>query len=226
MTQIWSDLLFIHWPIEHHLLRKLVSPQLSLDTFDGQCWLGIVPFRMSHVTPRGLPPLPWISQFPELNVRTYITVNGIAGVYFFSLDAANQLAVALARRFFHLPYFHSQMSCLRSGDTIHYSSHRMHHSTPPAEFVASYRPIAPPTYPQTGTLEHWLTERYCLYTVANQHVFRCDIQHRRWPLQAAELELQSTTIARAAGIQLPDSRPLLHYSQRQEVLTWPLRRIC
>jgi uncharacterized protein YqjF (DUF2071 family) len=226
MTQCWHDLLFIHWPIEQSSLYKLLPPQLSLDTFAGQYWLGIVPFRMSHVTPRGLPPLPWISAFPELNVRTYVTVNGIAGVYFFSLDAANQIAVALARRFFHLPYFYAHMSCLRDGDTIHYSSSRRYHTHHDAKFVANYRPIGPPVHPQPGTLEHWLTERYCLYTVTNQHVLRCDIHHRPWSLQAAELELQSTTMSIAAGIQLPDTQPLLHYSHLQEVLAWPLRHIC
>jgi uncharacterized protein YqjF (DUF2071 family) len=102
MQQVWHDLLFAHWPLPHDLLRPLIPAQLELDRFDGQCWVGVVPFRMSGIRGRGMPALPGLSRFPELNVRTYVTHGGKSGVYFFSLDAANLPAVWVARKFYHL----------------------------------------------------------------------------------------------------------------------------
>ncbi len=139
---------------------------MPLDMFEGQCWIGIVPFHMTYVRPRWVPPATALSSFVELNVRTYVTLQGIPGVYFFSLDASNPIAVAIARTFFHLPYFNAAMSSERVDDTIHYYSRRTHQGAPPAEFKAIFRPIAPITFAQHGSLEHWLTERYCLYTVS------------------------------------------------------------
>src|SRR5437660_3653360 len=138
MTQTWHELLFAHWPIAPEKLRPLIPPAFTLDTFEWEAWVGVVPFRMTNVRPRWVPPVPGLSAFPELNVRTYVTVNGIQGIYFFSLDAGNALAVITARMVFHLPYFHATMSCKRVGDTIHYRSHRIHHGTPAADYVATY----------------------------------------------------------------------------------------
>ncbi len=226
MTQIWHELLFAHWPVAPDVLRPLIPQSLPLDMFDGQCWVGIVPFRMSNVHPRGLPPVHGLSQFPELNVRTYVMLNDRPGVYFFSLDAANPIAVAIARAVFHLPYFTAQMSSRRIGDTIYYRSHRIHRNAPSADYSAAYRPIAPVVYAQPGMIEHWLTERYYMYTtVGRDRVYRGDIHHRQWPLQVAELEVMQDTMALCHGISLPDTAPLLHYSQVQEVLIWPLRRV-
>src|SRR5262245_21709039 len=144
MAQVWQDLLFAHWPIETAALRALVPASLALDTFDGRAWLGVVPFRMSGVRLRATPALPWLSAFAELNVRTYVTAEGKPGVFFFSLDAANPVAVAAARRFFHLPYFRARMSCRPDGDGIHYASRRNHRGAPPAELRGSSRPLGPP----------------------------------------------------------------------------------
>ena len=225
MTQIWHELLFAHWPIAPDVLRPLVPSSLPLDTFEGEAWVGIVPFRVSHACPRWLPPIPGLSQFPELNVRTYVNVNGIPGVYFFSLDAGNRIVVAAARMVYHLPYFHAAMSIQSADGSISYFSRRVHQNAPSAEYSARYRPIAPIRYALPGTLEHWLTERYCLYTVVNStQVYRADIHHRHWPLQGAELEPIRDTMARSHGIRLPNVAPLLHYAHRQEVLVWPLRR--
>jgi uncharacterized protein YqjF (DUF2071 family) len=225
MTQIWHELLFAHWPVAPEVLRPLVPAALPLDAFEGQCWIGVVPFHMSHVRPRGVPPVPGLSAFPELNVRTYVTLNGIPGAYFFSLDAGNAIAVALARNLFHLPYFRARMSSKRAGDTIHYQSVRTHHAVPSAELLASYRPIAPVTYSVPETIEHWFTERYCLYTVVGQRVYRCDIHHRPWPLQRAELDIVRNTMAEAAGLHLSPIPSYLHYAQKLEVLIWPLYRV-
>jgi uncharacterized protein YqjF (DUF2071 family) len=221
MKQTWHDLLFAHWPIASEKLRPLVPQELALDTFDGQCWVGVIPFWMSGVRGRGLPPIPGLSRFPELNVRTYVTYNGRPGVYFFSLDAANFPAVWAARTFFHLPYFRAAMSSVAEKGTIQYSSRRRNGT---AEFRGSFRPIRPVISRDTGTLADFLTGRFCLYTVHMGEVYRCDIHHLPWPLQDAEAEFQQNTMAVAAQIILPAAPPLLHFSQRLEVLIWPLRR--
>ena len=226
MTQIWHELLFAHWPIAPDVLRLLVPAALPIDTFEGEAWVGIVPFRVSHAVPRWLPPIPGLSWFPEMNVRTYVTVKGIPGVYFFSLDAGNRIVVAAARMIYHLPYFHAAMSIQRTNGSISYASRRVHRNAPPAEFAAIYRPVGTVRYTLSGSLEQWLTERYCLYTiVGDSHVYRANIQHKPWPLQTAELEMSRNTMALAQGIQLPDVPPLLHYAHRQEVLVWALRRV-
>jgi uncharacterized protein len=227
MTQAWHELLFAHWPIKTELLRPLIPSLLEIDIFDNTAWIGIVPFRMSHVHPRGLPSVPGLSAFPELNVRTYVISHGMPGVYFFSLDAANPLAVALARSIYHLPYFNARMSCQREegGDTIFYTSHRVHRGVAHADFEAHYRPTASVVYAPPDSIEHWFTERYLLYTVFHDHVFCGNIHHRQWPLQIAEVELLRNTMAQSHNLQLTDTSPLLHYVHLQEVLIWPLRRV-
>ena len=226
MTQIWHELLFAHWPISPDNLRPLVPQILPLDMYEGECWIGIVPFHMTYVRPRWIPPISALSHFVELNVRTYVTLQGIPGVYFFSLDASNPIAVALARSFFHLPYFNASMSSKRVDDVIYYNSQRTHNNAQPAEFQAVYRPTTAIFFAQLGSLEHWLTERYCLYTVKpGEGVYRGDIHHIPWSLQLAELETKKDTMAVSHNIHLPDVSPLLHYSHRQEVLIWPLKHV-
>lgn len=164
MAQVWHDLLFAHWPVSPHELRRHIPPQLSLDTFDDSAWLGVVPFRMSGIRPKHLPAVPWLSAFLELNVRTYVTVGGESGVYFFSLDAGNPVAVALARTIFKLPYFRASMTLHTRADEVLYTSQRTHAGAPAAELTARYRPTGHVFRAAQGSLEWWLTERYCLYT--------------------------------------------------------------
>ena len=226
MTQIWHELLFAHWPIKPEVLRSLVPAILPLDTFEGQCWVGIVPFHLSYVRPRWLLPVPALSSFVELNVRTYVTLQGIPGIYFFSLDASNPIVVALARTFFHLPSYNAVMSSKRAVDSIDYHSRRTHRGVPSAEFQAVFRPIAPIAFAQHRSLEQWLTERYCLYTVVpGKGVYRGDIHHVPWPLQVAKLETKKDTMAISHGIHLPEIPPLLHYAHRQEVLIWSPKHV-
>lgn len=228
MRQQWHELLFAHWPVAPDLLAPLLSPAIppgTLDTFSGNAWVGIVPFRMAGVRPRGVPAIPWLSGFPELNVRTYVTIGGRPGVYFFSLDAANPVAVAIARRLFYLPYFTANMRCERDGDAIRYASATTHGGAP-ARLEARYRPIQPPFTATRGTLEYFLVERYCLYAVGPRgHIYRGEIQHGPWPLQVAEAEFAVNTLATSHGIALPDVPPLLHYAARQDVVVWPPYRI-
>jgi uncharacterized protein YqjF (DUF2071 family) len=156
-----------------------------------------------------------------LNVRTYVTYGGKPGVYFFSLDAASHPAVWAARKFFHLPYFYAAMKSVAQDGTVFYFSKRRHSE---AEFRASYRPIAAVQFANKGSLADWLTARYCLYTTHQDQVYRCEIHHLPWPLQAAHADFERNTMAEAANIALPDVPPLLHFSKRLEVLIWPLRR--
>src|SRR5690242_7753116 len=140
MHQTWHDLLFAHWPVPVDTLRPLILPALTLDTYDGRAWVGVVPFRMRGVRPRFVPPIPWLSAFPDLNVRTYVVQGGQPGVWFYSLDAGNPLAVAAARAVFHLPYYHARMSCCVDGNSVEYASQRTHHGAAAATFVARYCP--------------------------------------------------------------------------------------
>jgi uncharacterized protein len=221
MKQTWHDLLFAHWPVPQATLRPIVPAQLELDLFGGQCWVGVVPFRMSGVTGRAMPALPGLSSFPEMNVRTYVTHGEKPGVYFFSLDAASLPAVWAARKFFHLPYFHARMSCRNRVGEVLYWSKRLRS---PAEFRAKYRPTAAARLSEKGSLENWLTERYCLYTTHRDRIYRGEIHHHPWPLHEAEAEFETNTVAAAAGISLPNSAPSLLFARRLEVLIWPLRR--
>jgi uncharacterized protein len=221
MEQTWNDLLFAHWTVSEEILRPLVPSALPLDTFAGQCWVAVAPFHMTGVRFRGLPPIPGLSSFPELNVRTYVTLGGKPGLYFFSLDARSLAAVWSARVTYRLPYFHARMKVGYDNGWITYNSRR----TPVATFAAKYRPVGAIQMRKPGTLEHWLTERYCLYTVAGNDVFRADIHHTQWPLQDAEAEIPENTMASAAGIKLPELSPLLHFAKKLQVLIWPLRKV-
>ena len=226
MQQVWNDLLFAHWPLPPEVIRPLIPPQLELDTFDGNAWLGVVPFHMSGIRVRGLAPIPYTSHFAELNVRTYVTYNGRPGVVFFSLDAASPTAVMAARRWFHLPYFNARMVAQIEGANITYSSSRTHRGAPGAEFDATYSPTGPVSLSQRGSIDDWLTSRYCLYTIdSRQRVLRGEIHHQPWPLQPAQATITANTMAQAAGITLPDQPPLLHFSKRLDVLIWPLKVI-
>jgi uncharacterized protein YqjF (DUF2071 family) len=227
MAQVWHDLLFAHWPISVERMRAAVPGGLELDTFEGRAWLGIVPFRMSGVRLRWTPSLPRISAFPELNVRTYVWCGDRPGVLFFSLDARNPIAVAIARAWFHLPYFRARMSCDRAGDgeEIRYAHLRTHAGAPAAELSVRYRPVGPVFQARAGTLEHWLIERYCLYTAGNAGgARRAEIQHPPWSLQNAEASFERNTMASAHGFELPETAPLLHFARRQDVVVWnPIR---
>lgn len=234
MFQCWHDLLFMHWPVAPGVLRPQIPPGLEVDTFEGQAWLAVVPFRMSNIYPRGLFPVPWLSGFAELNVRTYVVKDGRPGVWFFSLDAANPVAVSIARNWFKLPYFNARMRCenktmlVAQGEEvggIHYSSHRTHQNAPGCDFIADYLPVADVVTPQPGTLEYFLTARYCLYTADKAgNIYRGEIDHEPWPLQSAEAEVEKNTMTEPVGVKL-QGKPLLHFSRRLDVKVWPLEKL-
>ena len=215
----WHDVLFLHWPVRPDILRPFIPRVLELDTFDGWCWIAIVPFRMSGVHPRYVP-IPM--DFPELNVRTYVRTRRKAGVWFFSLDAANWLAVRAAR-WLGMPYYDARMRVVAAGESIDYQSVREHKKTVAAEFNGSYGPTGPVYLAQPTTLDHWLTERYCLFSALKpDRVVFGEIHHRQWQLQPAAVELRSNTMIEATGIKIPHGKPLCHFSRVQEVVTWPI----
>jgi uncharacterized protein YqjF (DUF2071 family) len=224
MTQTWHDLLFAHWPVEAAAMRARVPERFGLDLFDGRAWLGIVPFHMTNVAPRGLPALPRLSAFPELNVRTYVRVNDKPGVYFFSLDAGSSIAVLAARTMFNLPYYAAWMRLTREAGVLDYSSRRRN-GRAEAEWVAQYRPEGPVFIPQPGSLEYFLTERYCLYNLDRRSCpYRLEIHHPPWPLQVARVTIVRNSMAAAAGIGLPPAPPLVHFAKRQDMVGWwPIR---
>ncbi len=227
LSMRWHDLLFMHWPVPEGALRPLIPPALGLDTFDGSAWLGITPFRMSGTRPRFLPSVPPLSNFPEINLRTYVTAGGKPGIWFFSLDAGNPIVVRLARATFGLPYFDAEMSCRAYGDEVRYGSVRARRrGAPEARFSGRYRPVGGPFNSHPGTLEHFLTERYCLYAADGKgRIYRGDIHHHPWPLQRAELEVESLAMTGQIGVELPGAEPILHFSRRLGVLAWPPRRV-
>ena len=223
MKQEWHDLLFAHWAVPVETLRPLIPPALEIDTFGGRAWLGVVPFRMSGVRMRSTPAVPGFSRFPELNVRTYVVRDGKPGVWFFSLDAANAVAVSGARTFFHLPYFLAAMSCTEESEWIHYESRRKDRRGSAASLKARYRAVGDVFHATPGSIEHFLAERYCLYTADEKgRIICCEIHHPPWALQLAEATLEENTMAAAAGITIADLKPeLRHFSRHQEVVVWP-----
>jgi uncharacterized protein YqjF (DUF2071 family) len=225
MFQRWHQLLFAHWPVPADDLRGLLPRGLDLDLFDGQAWLGVVPFRMSGIHLRGMPPLPGLSAFPELNVRTYVRRGDQRGVWFFSLDAASRPAVYSARRWFHLPYFEAQMELAERDGEIVYRSRRIHRGAPPAEFGAAYAPIAPVQAARPGTLEEFLIERYCLFAMGPRGLACGEIHHSPWPIQRALADITINTMAQASGLRIAGPPAELHFARRLDVLIWPLRPV-
>jgi len=224
MRQQWNRLLFAHWAIDPAKLRPLVPAMLSLDIRDGRCWVAVTPFYLSGLQPRSLPAIPGMSSFPELNVRTYVTLDGKPGVFFFSLDAGAVSAVMGARLFYALPYFYAHMRVRYAADAVHYKCNRRHMGKI-AEFDGDYAPVGPASNPSPGSLEQFLTERYCLYAVEAGRLYRAEIHHVPWPLQIAKARIATNTMAQAAGIDLPNDPPLLHFARQLEVLVWTPERL-
>jgi len=221
MGQSWERVLFAHWRVPAAALRRVVPERLPLDEFDGSAWIGLVPFVVRALRPRGLPPMPVGSCFPEANVRTYVTVDGRPGVYFMSLDAASRLAVAAARRAYRLPYFHARMSVTQRGSRVAYRSERVSRDGPPAALDAEYGPAGETFAARPGTLDHFLIERYRLYTLdQRRRIVTADIHHPPWPLQPAGATFARNSMGAPFGLDLPAGEALLHFAARQDVAIW------
>lgn len=223
--QSWIDLLFAHWELPLETVRSLIPKELEVDTFEGRTYVGIVPFRMSGVTRRPFPALPWLSAFPEANVRLYVRYRDRPGVFFLSLDAGNPVAVWAARTFFHLPYFWSRMRMTGSPDSGFVYSSKRHFGTDKAEFTAKYRPASEPFVPETGTLEHFLVERYCLYTTGRRgQLLRGEVHHAPWTVHRAQAEIDAAPLLKSHGFTVI-GQPHLLYTRGVDVVLWGLREV-
>lgn len=215
MGQTWDDLLFIHYRVPVEELRALVPDGLDVQEHSGSGWLGVTPFVITGLRARGLLPLPFASSFRELNVRTYVIRDDKPGIWFFSLDASSQLAVEAARRLYRLPYFRADITVRPRGADLVYDCSRGAGKA----FSATYRPDGEVFNAERGSLEHFLTERYCLYAEHEGEIHRAEIHHRPWPLQPAAASIDLNTMP---PLKVADDDPVVHYSARQDVVIWPL----
>jgi len=214
----------MHWQMPVEALRRLIPERLAIDTFDGNAWVGTTPFTIWDARPVFVPPLPWISDFHELNVRTYVHLDGVPGVWFFSLDANSLVAVMGARTFFRLPYHNAHISLDQQDETIFYNASRIS-ATPAADFEATWSIGAALPQAEPGSLDFFLIERYCLYTSDGDDLYRCRIFHQPWPLQEAKLTTYRSSIIEADGLPTPAGDPLLHCGGPVDVEIWPLEKV-
>ena len=227
INMTWRNLLFAHWRVPAQQLRPHIPEPLVLDEFDGSAWLAVTPFVMD-LRLRGISVL---RNTPELNVRTYVRYEDKPGVFFFSLDLASALGVWGARVGFGLPYWKATMQArisrrMQTGDADEWIAFQSQRVTKPAEFRGKYRHRGQPSAPSAGSLEYFLTERYCLYNVEKGKVYRAEIAHLPWPLQLAEAELERNTMPEAAGIGLTNgTKPVLHFARELDVLCWKPKRV-
>lgn len=218
MFQSWRDLLFAHWPVPVQEIEGRVPAGLRIDLHDGRAWLGLAPFRVVGLRPRCFPAVRRFSDFHEVNLRTYVRVGDRGGVFFFTLDATSRLAVAAARTAYRLPYRLARVEVEKREGWVHYHSRRPDGS---AELAARYRPVGPVFHAEPGTLEHFLTERYALYTgLADGRILRADIHHRPWALQATEAVFDRNEMAAAHDLVHGGPEPILHFAARQDTLVW------
>jgi hypothetical protein len=218
IAQAWDDVLFAHWPIDPRQLEPFVKPPLVGDTFDGQAYLGVVVFNISRIQLRGFPVVGAVSDFPEVNLRTYVRLHDRPGVLFLSLHCPNRLAMALARPWFRLPYRRATVCLQRGLGCTQCASH----SCEGADFAATY---APTSLACGDTLARWLTERYCYYAQSAGRTYRCDIAHSPWPLTEARATITANTLAEPFGLAIPASKPLLHAATHLDTRVWPIRRV-
>jgi uncharacterized protein YqjF (DUF2071 family) len=225
--QSWLDLSFLHWRIPVATLRPLIPAALEIDTYEGDAFIGVVPFTMTGVRPLWAPPVPGISNFHETNVRTYVHLEGRdPGVWFFSLEAASLVAVTIARTFWHLPYHHARMTLDKGPHGIRYASARRSPPPVPAVCNLTCRPLSAPSPAALGTLEHFLAERYVLYADAGDGALRRGrVHHVPYPLQTAEVSAWEESLLVAAGIERPAGEPFAHYASRVDVEIFALERV-
>jgi uncharacterized protein YqjF (DUF2071 family) len=231
LHQNWHHLLFLHWEVPPLDLQKLLPEGLTLDTYEGKAYVGLIPFTLTGVRPILTPALPWISSFHEVNVRTYVHREGRdPGVWFFSLDASSAVAVTAARAAYKLPYFNALMEFEASREaipTIEFESRREDPRGPtPAHCHVRYLPVEGPFAPaRPGTIEFFLAERYILYAQDESHqLYRARVHHQPYPLQKAEVHELEETLVWAAGIKRPENIALRHYAREVNVKVYGLEK--
>jgi len=222
LTMQWRNVLFSHWPVPVERVAESLPAGMTVDTYDGSAWLGVVPFQMADIRPRGAP---IGRRFHELNLRTYVTVDGTPGVYFYNLDADDRLGVAIAQRLFRLPYYRARTTVHRDGSGTRFQSVRTHEDAPPARFGATYEPTGLPEPPRAGSVEEFLTERYRFYVASDEgDIYYADIDHDPWDLQPASVEFERNDLFEANGFDQPESERLVHFSTGVDVTAGRLHR--
>jgi hypothetical protein len=208
------------------VLRPMIPKALEIDTYDGGAWVSITPFTMWGIRPVMLPAVPGLSDSHELNVRTYVHADGVPGVWFFSLDASNAIAVLAARLGYHLPYYRAEMHMEETAETFTFASRRTDDEGKRADFHARWTRGQPLPAPDPESLEFFLVERYCLYAARGEKLYRARIHHAPWSLRAATVETLTSTMGEATGIELPDKPALVHaQGEPLAVEVWPLQKL-
>lgn len=223
MSQTWSNLLFMHWPVDEAILAPYLPRPLEVDQHEGTGWIGLIPFQMQKVRPVVGPPIPGLSSFGEVNVRTYVMHHGEPGVWFFSLDASSPLAVWLARTVFHLPYYRASIKSDQDEAGFRFRSRRRTKSEPGADLEVAWQPGAPLGRIKPGSLDWFLTERYRLFTAVKNEIRSVEIRHEPWPLRHATLQHFESSLIEATGLPTPTGAPVLHHSDELAVEVWPVR---
>jgi hypothetical protein len=223
LEMTWRHTLFAHWPVEPAVVAERLPDGLAVDTYDGRAYLGVVPFEMADLRPRGSPVG---LSFGELNLRTYVRRDGAAGVYFFNLDADDRLGVSVARSLFRLPYYRARMRVSRRGESVRFHSRRTHSGQPPLTFDAEYRPQGEPFTAEPGGLESFLVERYRFFTADdNGRLWAGDIEHEPWRLREATATFARNDCFRANGFERPAGEPHLMYAEPIDVRAGRVRRV-
>lgn len=225
MTQTWSNMLFAHWPISTNHLRAHIPSILDIDARDGTSWISIIPFQVRHTRLHSMPKFPFYHTYLELNVRTYVMYKGVPGVYFFSLDANKWPVVTGAKIGAALPYKHACMKMTVKDPIVHVKSQRQHPGSPSESFKASYQQSSSIYIPDKESLEYWLLERYCFWTLKGNTLYRGDIHHDRWRITNAKADLYFNTMASFLPQYSFQNEPLLHFSSNKNVFTWPLKKV-
>ena len=223
--QRWRTLAFLHWEVPAPAVAALLPAGLHVDTFEGRAYVGVVPFTMRDVSPWWSPSVPGVSNFHELNVRTYVHVDGRPGVWFFSLDAASSIAVIAARTGWHLPYHRASMDLAEAEDEVRYRSRRLWPGPKPADFEVRYRIGEPLGHAVPGTFEHFLAERYLLFAMQGGELMRGQVHHRPYPLHRAEVIEVSESVVAAAGLPATSGPPHVLYSPGVDVDVFALRPV-
>ena len=227
LRQRWARLGFLHWPLPPEEVRPLLPDGLTLDTWEGRAWVGLVPFVVTGARPVFLPPVPGLSRFDEVNVRTYVHHRGRdPGVWFFSLDASGRVAVAAARRFFKLGYRLARMHAEEGAEgRVRFLSRRLRPGPLPAGCALEYGPRGPVARAAADTLEHFLLERYVLYAADGGRLFQGRVHHEPYPVQGATVTGLEEDLLAAAGLVRPPAEPLAHYARAVDVEVFPLRAL-
>jgi uncharacterized protein YqjF (DUF2071 family) len=221
MTMDWLELAFLHWSLDPGLLRPLLPAGLELDTWEGRAYIGVVPFRMENVNLRRFRLPAAMSAFPELNLRTYVVANGKSGVWFFSLEATNPLAVRTARAKFSLPYYDARIRHDMREGVVSFRCRRTHRGAEALELHTHYSGAGDVFHAAPGSLEHWLCERYCLYSAdARGRLYRGEVHHQPWPLQQGRAVLEENTVFEQLGIELPAEPEHVLYSSGVQAIGW------